>query len=52
VLLRLMRRPRAGSPSLLARVVAALVVLGMLGLAAPLLGAPLAAALRWLVSVL
>jgi hypothetical protein len=47
-----MRRPRAGSPSLLARLVAALVVLGMLGLAAPLLGAPLAAALRWLVALL
>jgi hypothetical protein len=52
VLLRLMRRPRAGSPSLLARVVAALVVLGMLGLAAPLLSVPLVAGLRWLAALL
>ena len=48
----MLRRPRAGSPSLLARVVAALVVLGMLGLAAPLLAAPLGAGLRWLLALL
>ena len=48
----MLRRPRAGSPSLLARLVAALVVVGMLGLAAPLLAAPFGVALRWLVSLL
>ena len=52
VLLRMLRRRRAGSPSLLARVVAALLVLGMLGLAAPLLAAPLGIGLRWLLALL
>jgi hypothetical protein len=37
---------------LLARVVAALVVVGMLGLAAPLVAAPVAATLRWLLALL
>ena len=52
VILRLLRRQQAGTPSLLARVVAALVVVGMLGLAAPLVAAPVAAALRWLLTLL
>jgi len=52
VILRMMRQPRAGRPSLLARAVALLVVLGMLGLAAPALAAPVAAALQWLGSLL
>jgi hypothetical protein len=52
VLLRMMRRRKPGAPSLLARVVAALVVIGMLGLAAPTLAAPVSAALRWLLALL
>jgi hypothetical protein len=52
VILRLLRQRQAGSPSLLARVVAALVVVAMLGLAAPLVAAPVGAALRWLVDLL
>jgi hypothetical protein len=52
VILRLLRRRPAGSPSLLARVVAALVVVAMVGLAAPLVAAPVGAALRWLVALL
>ncbi|GAB3673089.1 hypothetical protein [Angustibacter aerolatus] len=48
MLLRMLRQPRAGRPSLLARVVAALVVVGMVGLAAPVLSTPVAAVLRWL----
>ena len=48
-----MLRPRTpGAPSIRARVVAAFVVVGMLGLAAPALAAPVSAALRWLLSVL
>jgi len=52
VILRLLRHRRAGSPSLLARVVAALVVVAMLGLAAPLVATPVAATLRWLATLL
>jgi hypothetical protein len=52
VILRLLRHRRACSPSLLARVVAALVVVGMLALAAPLVAAPVAAGLRWLLTLL
>jgi hypothetical protein len=52
VLLRMLRHRTPGAPSLLARVVAALVVVGMLGLAAPALAGPVSAALRWLLSVL
>jgi hypothetical protein len=52
VLLRLLRHRRPGAPSLLARVVAAMVVVGMLGLAVPTLAAPVGAALRWLLALL
>lgn len=48
----MMRQPRAGRPSLLARAVALLVVLGMLGLAAPALAGPVTAGVRWLGSLL
>ncbi len=44
----MMRQSRAGRPSLLARAVALLVVLGMLGLAAPALARPVTAGVQWL----
>ena len=52
VILRLMRQPRAGGPSMLARVVALLIVLGLLSLTAPVLAAPLASGLQWLGTLL
>jgi hypothetical protein len=52
MLMRLLRGPGTGQPSLLARVLAAAVILGMLLLSAPVVGPPLAAALRWLLSLL
>lgn len=52
MLLRLMRAPRTGGPSPLARLLALLVVLGLLGLAAPLLGPATFAVVRWLAGVL
>ena len=48
VILRMLRQPRAGRPSLLARAVALVVVLGLIGLTAPALGGPVVAALQWL----
>ncbi len=48
----MLRQPRAGRPSPLARVVALLVVLGMVGLTAPALAAPVSAGVRWLGSLL
>ena len=44
----MLRQPRAGRPSLLARAVALVVVLGLIGLTAPALGGPVVAALQWL----
>ncbi len=44
----MLRQPRAGRPSLLARLVALVVVLGLVGLTAPALGGPVVAALQWL----
>lgn len=52
MILRLMRQPRAGRPSMLARVVALLIVVGMLSLTAPALAGPVAAGLRWLATLL
>ncbi|MGL5859085.1 MAG: hypothetical protein ACRC35_11915 [Angustibacter sp.] len=52
MLLRLLRGPRTGRPSLLARLVAALVAVGLLALSAPVLTPPALAAVRWLLSVL
>ena len=52
MILRMMRQPRAGRPSVLARVVALLIVVGMLALSAPVLGPPLAALLQWLQGLL
>ncbi len=51
-LLRSLRQPGAGRPSLLARCVAVLVVLGMLGVAAPVLVLVVGPVLRWLGDVL
>ncbi|MBC3760735.1 hypothetical protein ACUN7V_09705 [Quadrisphaera oryzae] len=51
-LLRSLREPGAGRPSPLARAVAGLVVLGMLGAAAPVLALLLRPVLRWLGDVL
>ena len=52
MILRMMRQPRAGRPSALARAVALLIVVGMLALSAPVLAPPLAAALQWLQGLL
>ena len=43
-----MRQPRAGRPSLLARAVALLIVLGLVAITAPVLAPPVAAVLQWL----
>ncbi|PWJ55847.1 hypothetical protein SAMN06264364_102214 [Quadrisphaera granulorum] len=51
-LLRSLRQPGAGRPSLLARLVAGLVVLGMLGAAAPVLAVVVGPVIRWLGEVL
>jgi hypothetical protein len=51
-MLRMLRRRGPGAPTPLARLVAALVVVGMLGLAAPTLAAPVSAGLRWLLALL
>ncbi len=52
MILRMMRGRRAGAPSPVARLVAVLVVAGMLVLAAPVLGPLLVVALRWLSGLL
>ncbi len=52
MLLRLMRGSRAGGPSPLARLLALLVVAGMLALAAPVLWPAVVAVVRWLAGVL
>lgn len=51
-LLKALREPGAGRPSVLARVVAALLVVGLLGLSAPVLATLLGPVLRWLGDVL
>lgn len=51
-LLRSLRDPGAGRPSLLARAVAGVVVLGMLAAAAPVLALVAPPVLRWLGEVL
>ena len=52
VILRMLRQPRAGRPSLLARFVALLVVVGMVGITAPALSRPVMATLQWLGALL
>lgn len=47
MLLRALREPRTGQPSPLARLLAILVVLGMIGVSAPVLFP----AVRWLMSL-
>lgn len=51
-LLRSLREPGAGRPSPLARVVAVLLVVGLLGVTAPVLAIVLGPVLRWLGQVL
>ena len=48
----MMRGRRAGSPSPVARVLALLVVAGMVGITAPVVGPPTVRVVRWLGSVL
>lgn len=48
----MLRQPRAGRPSLLARLVALLIVVGMVGITAPALGRPVMAMLQWLGALL
>ena len=48
----MLRQPTAGRPSILARFVALLIVLGLVVLTAPALVAPVASILRWLGGVL
>jgi hypothetical protein len=52
MLLRLLREPRTGRPSLLARTLAVMVVAGMVALTAPVAGPLLVSAVRWLSGVL
>jgi hypothetical protein len=52
VILRMLRQPRAGRPSLLARFVALLVVVGLVGITAPALSRPVLATLQWLGALL
>ncbi|HZI98753.1 MAG TPA: hypothetical protein VFD41_14625 [Actinomycetales bacterium] len=47
MVLRALREPRTGQPSPLARLLAVLVVLGMVGISAPVLFP----AVRWLISL-
>lgn len=47
MLLRALREPGAGRPSPLARVMAALVVIALLGVSAPVLAAVLPPVVRW-----
>jgi len=52
VLLRMMRGRRAGTPSPVARLLALLVVAGLLAITAPGLSRPAVSVVRWLGSVL
>jgi len=52
MMLRMMRGPRTGRPSLLARVLCVLVVLGMVAITAPVVGPPVVAAVGWLAGLL
>jgi preprotein translocase subunit SecE len=48
----MLRARREGWPTVRARVVASLIVLGMVAITAPILAAPLLASLHWLLSLL
>lgn len=50
--LRMLRARRDGRPTVRARVVAALIVVGMVALTAPILAAPILTTLHWLVALL
>ena len=52
MLLRALRNPGAGRPSALARMLAALVVIGMVGLTAPVLVRVAVPVARWLAGLL
>lgn len=52
MILRMLRQPHAGRPSLLARAVALLVVVGLVAITAPVLGPPILTMLQWLGGVL
>jgi hypothetical protein len=52
MLLRMMRGPKTGRPSPLARVLAVLVVAGMLANTAPVIGPPVVSAVQWLAGLL
>jgi hypothetical protein len=50
--LKLLRARRDGRPTVRARVVAVLIVLGMVAITAPILAAPVLATLHWLLALL
>ncbi|WP_426564695.1 hypothetical protein ACPPVT_01235 [Angustibacter sp. McL0619] len=52
MMLRMMRGPRTGRPSVLARVLSLLVVLGLVAITAPVVGPPVVASLQWLAGLL
>jgi hypothetical protein len=52
VLLRMMRGRGTGTPSPVARLLALLVVAGLLAITAPVLGPPAVSVVRWLSGVL
>lgn len=52
MLLRMLRGPRSGGPSVLARALALLVVAGLVAITAPGLAGPVGGVLRWLAGVL
>ncbi|GAB3589668.1 hypothetical protein GCM10027446_02700 [Angustibacter peucedani] len=52
MLLRMMRGRRTGSPSPVARLLALLVVVGLLAITAPVVGPPAVRTVRWLSSLL
>jgi hypothetical protein len=51
-MMRLLRAAGTGQPSLLARLVAAAVVAGMIGISVPVVASPVLSTLRWLFSLL
>jgi hypothetical protein len=52
LVLRMLRARRDGRSTIRARLVAAVLVLGLIGLTAPIVAAPTVAALRWLLHLL
>ncbi|GAA4352340.1 hypothetical protein [Angustibacter luteus] len=52
MLLRMMRGPRTGRPSVIARALALLVVAGLVAITAPLVGPPVIATVGWLAGLL